>query len=121
MANGNNTVRLSYVRERAGHALIGARRWIPREQIEDPVKSLVMGLPLGLGFRTKGQLAIDLSTGAAGDGIRPDFYAGMRCMATATELREHFEATGQAYVLRVPSNFHAHPGHADETDLRAGR
>jgi hypothetical protein len=31
------------VRERAGHALIGARPWIPAEQIDDPVTSLVMG------------------------------------------------------------------------------
>jgi hypothetical protein len=43
-----------------GHALIGARQRVPREQIADPVRSLVMGLPLDLAFRTKGQLAIDL-------------------------------------------------------------
>ena len=49
VANGINTVHLSYVRERAGHALIGARQWVPREHLEDPVKSLVMGLPLDLG------------------------------------------------------------------------
>ena len=48
------------VREKTGHALIGARQWIPREHIEDPVKSLVTGLPLDLRFRTKGQLAIDI-------------------------------------------------------------
>jgi DDE superfamily endonuclease len=76
VANGINTVHLAYVREGTGHALIGARQWVPREQIEDPVKSLVMGLPLDLAFRTKGQLAIDLSTDAAADGIRPDFYCG---------------------------------------------
>jgi hypothetical protein len=29
VANGINTVHLSYVRERTGHALIGARQWIP--------------------------------------------------------------------------------------------
>jgi hypothetical protein len=45
VANGINTVHLSYVRVRTGHALIGARQWIPQEHIEDPVKSLVMGLP----------------------------------------------------------------------------
>jgi hypothetical protein len=45
VANGINTVHLSYVRARTGHALIGARQWIPQEHIEDPVKSLVMGLP----------------------------------------------------------------------------
>ena len=61
VANGINTVHLSYVREGAGHALIGARQWIPREHLEDPVKLLVMGLPLDLEFRTKGQLAIDIS------------------------------------------------------------
>ena len=60
MANGINTVHLSYVRDKTGHALIGARQWIPREHIDDPVQSLVMGLPLDLEFRTKGQLAIDI-------------------------------------------------------------
>jgi hypothetical protein len=44
VANGINTVRLSYVREGAGHALIGAREWVPAEHIDDPVRSQVMGL-----------------------------------------------------------------------------
>jgi hypothetical protein len=35
VANGINTVHLSYVRARTGHALIGARQWIPQEHIED--------------------------------------------------------------------------------------
>jgi SRSO17 transposase len=105
VANGINTVYLSYVREGTGHALIGARQWIPREHIEDPVRCLRMGLPLNLRFRTKGQLAIDISKDAAGDGIRPDFYCGDEVYGNCTELREHFEAEGQAYVLRVPSNF----------------
>ncbi len=105
VANGINTVHLSYVHEKTGHALIGARQWIPREHIEDPVKSLLMGLPLDLAFRTKGQLAIDVSNDAAADGIRPDFYCGDEVYGNCTELREHFEAGCQAYVLRVPSNF----------------
>jgi SRSO17 transposase len=105
VANGINTVHLAYVRERTGHALIGARQWIPREHIEDPVKSLLMGLPLNLRFRTKGQLAIEISKDAAAGGIWPDFYCGDEVHGTCTELREHFEAEGQAYVLRVPSHF----------------
>jgi hypothetical protein len=105
VANGIRTVHLSYVREGTGHALIGARQWISREQIEDPVKSLRMGLPLDLEFRTKGQLAIDLAVGAAADGIRPDFYCGDEVYGNCTQLREHFEAEGQAYLRRVPSNF----------------
>ena len=43
VANGINTVHLSYGRARTGHALIGARRWLPQEHIEDPAKSLSWG------------------------------------------------------------------------------
>ena len=76
VANGINTVHLAYVREHAGHALIGARQWIPRAHLEDPVKALLMGLPLDLEFRTKGQLAIDIAAGALTDGICFDFFCG---------------------------------------------
>ena len=76
VANGINTVHLAYVREKTGHALIGARQWIPREHIDDPVKSLRTGLPLDLRFRTKGQLATGICQDAAADGIRVDFYCG---------------------------------------------
>jgi len=105
VANGINTVHLSYVRDKTGHALIGARQWIPREHIDDPVKSLLMGLPLDLGFRTKGQLAIDICTAAYADGIGFDFACGDEVYGNCTQLREFFETRGQAYVLRVPSNF----------------
>ena len=105
VANGINTVHLSYVRDKTGHALIGARQWIPREHIEDPVKSLLMGLPLDLGFRTKGQLAIDICADAYADGIRFDFACGDEVYGNCTQLREFLEANDQAYVLRVPSNF----------------
>jgi hypothetical protein len=45
VANGITTVHLAYVREHAGHALIGARQWIPAGHLGDPVKSAGMGLP----------------------------------------------------------------------------
>jgi SRSO17 transposase len=105
VANGINTVHLSYVREKAGHALAGARQWIPREQIEDPVTSLVMGLPLDLEFRTKGQLAIDICADCYADGLAFDFICGDEVYGSCTTLREYLEAQGQAYVLRVASSF----------------
>ena len=111
---------LAYVREHAGHALIGARQWIPREQIEDPVRSLVMGLPLDLGFRTKGQLAIDIATEAFADGVRFDFFCGDEVYGNCTELRAFFEERGQGYVLRVPSNFRLTLAWRDEINLRGG-
>ena len=93
VANGINTVHLSCVREAAGHALIGARQWIPREHLDDPVKSLLMGLPLDLAFRTKGQLAIDICTAAYADGISFDFTCGDEVYGSCTQLREFFEDT----------------------------
>jgi SRSO17 transposase len=105
VANGINTVHLSYVREKTGHALAGARQWIPAEAIMDPVESLVTGLPLDLRFRTKGQLAIDILGDAYGDGLAFDFVCGDEVYGSCTELREFLEDRGQAYVLRVASNF----------------
>jgi SRSO17 transposase len=90
---------------KAGHALIGARQWIPAEHINDPVKSLVMGLSADLVFRTKGQLAIGILTDAFADGVRFDFLCGDEIYGNCTGLREFCEERGQGYVLRVPSNF----------------
>jgi SRSO17 transposase len=105
VANGNGTVHLAYVREGTGHALIGAREWIPAEHIGDQVTSLVMGLPEDLVFRSKGQLAIDILAEAFADGVRLDFACGDEVYGSCTQLREFLEACGQAYVLRVPSSF----------------
>ena len=106
MANGITTVHLAYVRENTGHAPIASRQWIPAEQIGDPVKSLVMGLPGDLVFRTKGQLAIDLLTEVFADGVELDYVCGDEVYGSCTQLREYLEGRGQGYVLRVPSNFH---------------
>jgi SRSO17 transposase len=105
VANGINTVHLACVREGTGHALVGAREWIPAAHIGDPVKSAVMGLPEDLVFRTKGQLAIDILAEAFADGVRLDFVCGDEVYGSCTELREYCEDHDQAYVLRVPSSF----------------
>jgi SRSO17 transposase len=106
VANGITTVHLAYAREGTGHALIAARQWIPREQIEDPARRQMMRLPPGLAFRTKGQLAIDLIGEVLADGIRLDFACGDEVYGSCTQLREYLEGRGQAYLLRVPSNFY---------------
>ena len=105
VANGINTVHLSYVREKTGHALAGARQWIRAADIKDPVKSLLTGLPPGLRFRTKGQLAIDILGDACDDGLTFDFACGDEVYGSCTELREFLQDRGQAYVLRVASSF----------------
>lgn len=106
VANGITTVHLAYVRERAGHALIGARQWIPAGHISDPVCSLVMGLPDDLVFRTKAELAIDICAEALADGAAFDFICGDEVYGACTKLREFLEGRHRAYVLRVPCSFH---------------
>ena len=105
VANGINTVHLSYVREHIGHALIGARQWIPAEHLDDPATADRMGLPAELVFRTKGQLAIDLLTDAAADGVAFDVICGDEVYGACTPLREFCQDRRQAYVLRVASTF----------------
>ena len=67
--------------------------------------SLVMGLPLDLEFRTKGQLAMDICAECYADGLAFDFICGDEVYGSCTKLREFLEAEGQAYVLRVASSF----------------
>jgi len=90
---------------RPGTRWPGPRQRIPAEQIQDPVKSLVMGLPLDLQFRTKGQLAIDICADAYADGLGFDFVCGDEVYGSCTQLREFLQAREQAYVLRVASDF----------------
>jgi SRSO17 transposase len=106
VANGINTVHLAYIREGVGHALIGARQWIPATQISDPVASLLTGLPLDLKFATKGELAIDVLADAFADGVVLDFVCGDEVYGNCTRLRAFLEEHAQGYVLRVASNFH---------------
>jgi hypothetical protein len=68
----------------AGEDRAGAdrrRQWIPAEHIDDPVKSLVMGLPLDLMFRIKGQLAIGICVDAFAGGVRFDSRPASRGFA----------------------------------------
>ena len=118
VANGINTVHLALVREKTGHALIGARQWIPREHIEDPVRSLVMGLPLDLEFRTKGQLAIDICADCYADGLTFDFACGDEVYGSCTQLREFFEDTRAGLRAAGRLELHDHPGRGHEDDLR---
>ncbi|WP_456085737.1 transposase [Lipingzhangella rawalii] len=104
VANGINTVHRSYVRDKARHTLIGARQWIPAGQGTDAVTSLVIGLPLDLWFRTKGQLALDIGEDAWADGRAFDAICGDEVYGSCTELRDFREGRRQAYVLRVASS-----------------
>ena len=105
VANGINTVHVSLVREKAGHALIGARQWIAREHIADPVTSLVTGCRRTWSSVPRGSWPWTSARTAAPTGCPSTLPAGTRFYGSCTRLREFFEEHGQAYVLRVASNF----------------
>jgi SRSO17 transposase len=72
VANGINAVHLFYVREKT------------------------------CGFRTKGQLAIDILGDAYADGLAFDFICGDEVYGSCMELREFLERRGQATSCASP-------------------
>jgi hypothetical protein len=120
VANGITTVHLAYVRENTGHALIAARKWIPAEHIDHPVKSLVMGLPEDLVFRTKGQLAFHLLTEVLPGGVGLDFVCGDEVYGSCTQLRALVETRGQGYAAG-PVELSPHPCTWGQAHRQAGR
>lgn len=105
VANGVNTVHCSYATP-GGHALIGARVYIPAEHLDDPARRAAMGIPDDVVFRTKPQLAIDITTDVITEGVMPPWCAGDEVYGRSSELRKHLEIHGVGYVLRVGAAFH---------------
>ncbi len=105
VANGINTVHVSYATP-AGHALIGAREWIPEEQIADPRCRQAMGLPQDLVFKTKPQLATEILAECLAGGTAIPWAAADEVYGNNPGLRGFCERERIGYVLRVPSNFH---------------
>jgi SRSO17 transposase len=60
---------------------------------------------MACGSAPRGQLAAGILADARADGVTFDFVCGDEVYGASTELREYLESRGQAYVLRVASNF----------------
>jgi SRSO17 transposase len=54
IANGVNTVYCSYATP-GGHALVGARIWLPAEHLDDPDHRATLGIPADVVFRNRGR------------------------------------------------------------------
>ena len=104
VANGINTVHCSYA-TRSGHALIGARLYLPAEQLDDPDRRTELGIPTDVVFRTKPQLAIDIITDALADQTMPPWCAGDEVYGRSGQLRQHLQDHQIGYVLRVGCAF----------------
>lgn len=104
VANGVNAVHCSYATP-GGHALIGARIYIPAEQLDDQARRAALGIPAEVVFRTKPQLAIDITADAIAEAVMPEWAAGDEVYGRSGELREHLETHSVGYVLRVGAAF----------------
>ncbi|MEV4318129.1 transposase [Actinocrispum sp. NPDC049592] len=75
IANGVNTVYCSYATT-GGHALVGARIYLPEDQLADAGRRDAAGIPEDVTFRTKPQLAQDILTDMIADDTMPPWVAG---------------------------------------------
>ncbi len=75
VANGVNTVYCSYATP-GGHALVGARIYVPEEQITDPDRRAALGIGADVEFKTKPRLAQDILTDMIADKTIPPWIAG---------------------------------------------
>jgi SRSO17 transposase len=117
IANGVNTVYCSYATP-GGHALVGARIWVPADQLDDPARRESLGIPADTVFRTKPELAQDILAEMITDGTMPGWVAGDEVYGRAGALRTFLAEHGIGYVMRVGCAFHADlaPGTTMRTD-----
>ena len=111
VANGVNTVYCSYATA-GGHALVGAKIYLPAAQLDDPDRRAMLGISEDVVFRTKPQLAIDVLADMVADDTMPPWCAGDEVYGRASEFRTFLETNGIGYVVRVGCAFNvdAAPG-----------
>jgi len=100
VANGVNTVYCSYATP-GGHALVGARIYVPEEQLADAEHREALGIPADMEFTTKPQLAQDILADMIADATIPPWIAGDEVYGRSGELRTFLEDNEIGYVMRV--------------------
>ena len=122
IANGVNTVYCSYATP-GGHALVGARIWVPAEQLDDPQRRAALGIDATVTFRTKPQLAIDILTDMVADDTMPPWVAGDEVYGRSGTLRKFLQDNEIGYVVRVGCAFHVQvrPGVSARADQLVAR
>ena len=104
VANGVNTVYCSYATP-GGHALVGARIYVPEEQLADTERRAALGIPAEVEFKTKPRLAQDLLADMIADQTIPPWIAGDEVYGRAGKLRTFLQGNGIGYVMRVGCAF----------------
>jgi SRSO17 transposase len=87
-----------------GHALIDRALYLPQEWTDEPARCAKAGIPEGVTFATKPELARRLVERALDAGARPAWVVADAVYGADSKLRFFLEASGQPYVVAVASN-----------------
>ena len=104
VANGINVVYASYAAP-AGHAVIEARLYVPRDWADDRERCRAAGIPGDLEFATKPQLAAQIVKQLRGERRCPPWVTGDEVYGRDTKLRQVLEDQDTGYVLKIPCSF----------------
>jgi SRSO17 transposase len=104
VANGINVVFASYAAP-AGHAVIGARLYVPRDWAGDSARRAAVGIPKDLTFQTKPQLAAEMIKQVLAEGRCPPWVTGDEVYGRDAKLRAFLEEQHTGYVLKIPCSF----------------
>jgi SRSO17 transposase len=120
VANAVNVVYASYASPR-GHALVGARLYLPKDWATDPDRRARAGVPEAVTFKTKPALAIDLLTDLETAGRLPPWITADEVYGRDPALRAFCEHPDRdlGYVLEVPCSFRVNLPHRGK--VRADR
>jgi SRSO17 transposase len=104
VANGVNVVYASYAAP-AGHAVVGARLYVPADWAGDRDRRHAAGIPEDLEFATKPQLAAEIIKGLLAEGRCPPWVTGDEVYGRDAKLRLLLEDQAAGYVLKIPCSF----------------
>jgi SRSO17 transposase len=98
--NAQVAVYLAYATD-AGHAMVDRELYLPRSWTDDPQRCRAVGVPEGVGFATKPELATAMICRALDAGVPAAWAAGDEVYGANPGLRAELEARGIGYVLAV--------------------
>jgi len=98
-----------------GHAFLDRALYLPREWTNDGERCAAAGVPGGVGFATKPQLAERMVRRAWRLGVTAAWVTGDTVYGHDGKFRHFLEVNGQPYLLAVPSNQPLFDGRARAT------
>jgi SRSO17 transposase len=95
-------VYMAYV-SRIGHALVNARLYLPQDWARDRARRKAAGVPKEVRFQTRHEQALDMLQ-EHGDALPHAWIAGDDEMGKSAGFRRDLHASGEQYLLAVPSD-----------------